>query len=72
MRCVEAAAISRRDAARSERILNAKLSPSGMKKTLSGLWNELKSGENSPTSSPTETSSSPKTSYGSILPLISP
>jgi len=72
MRCVEAAAISRRDAARSERILNAKLSPSGMKKTLSGLWNELKSGENSPASSPTETSSSPRTSYGSILPLISP
>jgi len=71
-RCVEAAAISRRDAARSERILNAKLSPSGMKKTLSGLWNELKSGENSPTSSPTETSSSPRTGYGSILPLISP
>ena len=69
-RCVEAAAISRRDAARSERILNAKLSPSGMKKTLSGLWNDLKSGENSPTSSPTETS--PRTGYGSILPLISP
>ena len=47
LRCVEAAAVSKRDAARSERLSSAK----GMTKTLSGFWNASKGGETSPAGS---------------------
>lgn len=67
IRCVEAAAITKRDEARSKRLCEAKVT-SGMKKTISGLWKSPK-GDISPSSA---TSSEPSvTGYGSI-PLISP
>ena len=77
MRCVNAAAIPKRDAARNERICRMKEDKT-LKKTLSGLWSGSSkadlSGASSPSSPPSDSSppeQSSSSNYGSIA-LITP